>query len=140
MLNHICIAGRITHDLELRKTQSDVSNIQFSIACDDDYKPKDGSDRDVDFVHIKAWRGTADFINSYFGKGRTIIVSGRLKADKYTDKDGNQRTDTYVLADSVYFGDSKRENDQNSSAQSGTGATIRPLDDILNDAGGNLPF
>ena len=139
MLNHIDIAGRITHDLEMRETQSGVKNIQFSIACDEDYKPKDGGDRDVDFIRVKAWRQTAEFIANYMGKGRTIIVSGRLKADNYTDKDGNKRTDTYVLAENVYFGDSKKSDGN----QTGDTSAAQPgsFTDLGGDpSGSDLPF
>ena len=146
MLNHVTIMGRITHDLELRTTQSGVPNITFTIACDSDYKPKDGGDRDVDFIRIKAWRNGAEFVNKFFGKGRPIIISGRLKADNYTDKDGNKRTDTYIQADNIYFADNKRDNDTSSSVPSSTASTaqVRTMDAILSEMdagdGTTLPF
>lgn len=115
MLNHIDVMGRITYPLELRKTPSDVSTITFTIACDDDYTPKDG-EKDTDFIRVKAWRNTADFIAKFFDKGRMIAVSGRLKADNYTDKEGNKRTDTYILADRAYFADSKKSEGQSTAA------------------------
>ena len=131
MLNHIDVMGRITHPLELKKTPSDVSTITFSIACDDDYTPKDG-EKVTDFLRVKAWRNTADFIAKYFDKGRMITVSGRMKADNYTDKDGNKRTDTYILADHAYFADSKRDG----GGQAEPSGTFK---DVA-DGDGELPF
>ena len=133
-LNHIVAMGRITKDLEKQTTPSGVSHMTFTIAVDDDYKPKDG-DRDTDFLRVKAWRHTADFLEKYSGKGRMIVVTGRLKADNYTDKDGNKRTDTYILAENVYFADSKPSNgDSNSEQQRENGFAESPEDD------GQLPF
>lgn len=142
MLNRIVLMGRITHDLEMKTTQSGVSAITFSIACDEDYKPKDGGDRDVDFIRVKAWRHTAEFVNTYFSKGRSIIVSGRLKADNYTDKDGNKRTDTYVLADTVYFGDSKRDGGDSITTSTSGGAVVAytGFADLSDIPESDLPF
>lgn len=108
MLNHIIIMGRLTRDPELRQTQNGVSTVSFSIACDRDYVPA-GSARETDFFDIVAFRKTAEFVHDYFSKGRMIIVSGRLQIREWTDKAGTKRRSDEIVADSVYFGDSKRD-------------------------------
>lgn len=117
MLNHIIIMGRMTRDPELRQTQNGISTVSFSIACDRDYVPA-GTERGTDFVDIVAFRKTAEFIHDYFAKGRMIIVSGRLQVREWTDKAGSKRRSAEVIADSVYFGDSKRDQDFNELPES----------------------
>ncbi len=108
MLNHITIMGRLTKDPELRRTGSGVAVTSFSIACDRDFKAENG-ERETDFVDIVAWRSTAEFVSKYFTKGRMAVISGRLQIRDWTDKDGNKRRSAEVLADAVYFGDSKSD-------------------------------
>lgn len=108
-LNHIVLMGRITKDLEKKTTASGASYVNFTLAVEDDYKPKDGSDRHVDFVDCIAWNGTADFLEKWSGKGRNIAVTGRLTSDKWQDKDGNNRTSWKVKVENFYFADSKRD-------------------------------
>lgn len=117
MLNHITIMGRLTRDPELRRTGSGVAVASFTIACDRDYNPKDGAEKEVDFIDCNAWRNTAEFVSKYFGKGSMAIVSGRLQIRNWTDKEGNKRRSAEVVADSVYFGDSKKSEQGNSSYQ-----------------------
>ena len=106
MLNHITIMGRLTRDPELRRTGSGVAVASFTLAVDRDHNPKDGGEKDVDFIDCNAWRGTGEFVSKYFTKGSMAIVSGRLQIRNWTDKDGNKRRNAEVVADSVYFGDS----------------------------------
>lgn len=108
MLNHIVLMGRLVRDPELRHTGSGTAVASFSLAVDRDYKAQNG-ERETDFIDIVAWRSTADFVSKYFSKGRMAVVSGRLQMRSYTDKDGIRRRASEVVADSVYFGDSKRE-------------------------------
>ena len=110
MLNHIVLMGRLTRDPELRRTGSGISVASFSLAVERDYKG-DNSERETDFIDIVAWRNTADFVSRYFSKGRMAVVSGRLQIRSWTDKDGNKRRSAEVVADNVYFGDSKRDGD-----------------------------
>lgn len=117
MLNHIIIMGRMTRDPELRQTQNGISTVSFSIACDRDYVAA-GSERGTDFIDIVAFRKTAEFVHDYFQKGRMIIVSGRLQIREWTDKAGAKRRNAEVVADSVYFGDSKRDQDFNELPES----------------------
>lgn len=105
MLNRIILMGRLTHDPELRRTQSDTPVCSFSLAVDRDYK-RDG-EKETDFIDIVAWRSTADFVSKYFTKGRMAVVEGRLQIRDWTDKEGGKRRNAEVIADNVYFGDSK---------------------------------
>lgn len=116
MLNKAVIMGRLTRDPEVRKTQSGVSVCSFSVACDRDIVDKASGERGVDFINVTAWRSTADFVGKYFTKGRMAVVIGRIQVRNYTDKDGNKRTATEIVADLVYFGDSKKNTDDNNSA------------------------
>ena len=108
MLNHINIMGRLTKDVELRRTGSGVPVASFTVAVDRDFKEK-GGEKETDFIECVAWRNTAEFVEKFFSKGKMAIVSGRLQIRSWTDKDGNKRKTAEVVADNVYFGDSKRE-------------------------------
>ena len=105
MLNRIVLMGRLTRDPELRKTQSGTSVCSFALAVDRDYKREGG--KETDFIDIVAWRGTAEFASKYFTKGRMAVVCGRLQIRDWTDKEGSKRRSAEVIADSIYFGDSK---------------------------------
>ena len=107
MLNHIVIIGRMTRDPELRHTNSDVAVCSFTLACDRNYKTGDG-ERETDFIDCVAWRQTGEFVSKYFTKGSMAVVSGRLQIRSWTDKDGNKRRTAEIVADNVYFGESKR--------------------------------
>ena len=96
MLNKVIIMGRLTRDPEIKKVNNDISVCSFSIACDRDIVNKQNNERETDFFDVTAWRSTADFVGKYFGKGRMIVVVGRLQKRNYTDKDGNkQYSDTF---------------------------------------------
>ena len=121
MLNHIVIMGRLARDPELRRTGSGIAVTSFRLAVDRDFAPKDGSERETDWIDCVAWRQTGEFVSKYFTKGRMAIVSGRLQIRNWTDKDGNKRSSAEVVADNVYFGDSKRD-DHAGSAYGGYSA------------------
>ena len=121
MLNHIVIMGRLARDPELRRTGSGVAVTSFRLAVDRDFAPKDGGERETDWIDCVAWRQTGEFVSKYFTKGRMAIVSGRLQIRTWTDKDGNKRRSAEVVADNVYFGDSKRD-DHAGSAYGGYSA------------------
>lgn len=106
MLNKVVIMGRITRDIELKRTQSGTSVASFCLACDRDFKGQSG-ERETDFIDVVAWRGTAEFVSKYLGKGRVAVVEGRLQIRDWQDKDGNKRRSYEVVAENVYFGDSK---------------------------------
>ena len=108
MLNHIVLMGRLTRDPELRRTGAGHAVTSFTIACDRDFAPQ-GGERETDFIDIVTWRSTAEFAQKYFAKGSMIVVSGRLQFRDWTDKDGNKRRSAEVVADNVYFGESKKQ-------------------------------
>ena len=108
MLNKIILMGRLTRDPELRRTPSGTPVTSFSLAVDRDFKSQSG-EKETDFIDIVAWRSTAEFVSKYFTKGRMAVVEGRLQIRDWTDKDGGKRRSAEVVADNVYFGDSKRD-------------------------------
>ena len=111
MLNHIVIMGRLTRDPELRRTGSGVAVTSFSLAVDRDFGKNESGEKETDFIDCVAWRQTGEFVSKYFAKGRMAVVSGRLQIRNWTDKEGNKRRTAEVIAENVYFGDSKREGD-----------------------------
>ena len=121
MLNHIVIMGRLARDPELRRTGSGIAVTSFTLAVDRDFAPKDGGERETDWIDCVAWRQTGEFVSKYFTKGRMAVVSGRLQIRNWTDKDGNKRSSAEVVAENVYFGDSKRD-DHAGSAYGGYSA------------------
>ena len=110
MLNTITIMGRMARDPELRRTESGIAVTSFAIACERDYAPQ-GGEKETDFIDVVCWRSTAEFVEKYFTKGRMAVVSGRLQIRGWTDKEGNKRRSAEILADRVYFGDSKHDGD-----------------------------
>lgn len=114
MLNHVTIMGRLTRDPELRHTQSGTAVTSFTLAVDRDFKDKNSGESATDWIVCTAWKGTAEFVTRYLQKGRMAVVDGRLQTRSYQDKDGNKRRAAEVVADNVYFGDSrKKESDGN---------------------------
>lgn len=116
MLNHITIMGRLTRDPELRRTGSGVAVASFTLAIDRDFSGRDGGEKETDFIDCVAWRHTGEFVSKYFTKGRMAVVSGRLQIRPWTDKEGNKRRSAEVIAESVYFGDSKKDGDNSGSS------------------------
>ena len=111
MLNHIVIMGRLARDPELRHTQSGTPVATFRMAVDRDFKDKNTGERATDWIDVVAWRGTGEFVSRYLAKGRLAVVEGRLQMREWTDKEGNRRTTAEVVADNVYFADSRRDGD-----------------------------
>ena len=111
MLNHITIMGRLTRDPELRRTGSGIAVASFTVAVDRDFGGRDGGEKETDFIDCVAWRQTGEFVSKYFTKGSMIVVSGRLQIRGWTDKDGNKRRTAEVVADNVYFGESRRNSE-----------------------------
>ena len=148
MLNHITIMGRLTRDPELRRTGSGVAVASFTVAVDRDFGGRDGGEKETDFIDCVAWRQTGEFVSKYFTKGRMAVVSGRLQIRSWTDKDGNKRRTAEVVADNVYFGDSKREGDSTGGYSAPAGdfggytAPAAPASDfaMLDDDDAQLPF
>ena len=112
MLNHVILQGRLTKAPELRQTQGGISYTTFTLAVDRDFKSN--GQKEADFINCSAWRQTAEFLARYFGKGRMVLLEGRIEVRSYQDKEGNKRTAWSVVADRVYFGDSKPSDGANS--------------------------
>lgn len=130
MLNKIIIMGRLTRDPELRRTQGGTAVTSFTMAVDRDFKPQTG-EKETDFIDVVVWGKTAEFAANYFTKGRMAIVEGRLQVRNWQDKDGNNRKATEVVADRMYFGDSKQEGKKQTA----------PADDFAEiEDDGDLPF
>ena len=150
MLNHITIMGRFVRDPELRRAGSGIAVASVTLAVDRDFKSSNGGDKEVDFIDCVAWRQAGEFVSKYFTRGRMAVVSGRLQIRSWTDKDGNKRRTAEVVADNVYFADSKSENaasgtQQAAPASYGTpaySAPSYPNSDfaMLEDDDAQLPF
>ena len=119
MLNHIAIMGRLTRDPELRHTQAGTAVASFTVAVDRDYKNKETGKAETDFIDCVAWHSTGEFVSKYFTKGRMAVVSGRLQMRDWTDKEGNKRRSAEIVAENVYFGDSKSREEQEPPASAG---------------------
>lgn len=141
MLNQIFIMGRLTRDPELRHTGSGTPVASFTVAVDRDFKTKDG-EKETDFIDVVAWRNTAEFVSKHFRKGRLAVVAGRLQMRKWTDKEGNNRVSAEVIADNIYFGDSKKDD---SASYGGTlpfptAVQEQAFAEIEEEDGDTLPF
>lgn len=112
MLNHISIMGRMTSDPELRRTGAGTPVASFTLAVDRDFS----KEKETDFIDCVAWKNTAEFVSNYFSKGKMAIVAGRLQIRSWTDKDGNKRKTAEVVADNVYFAESKTAGDKYEAA------------------------
>lgn len=137
MLNRICIMGRITRDLELRRTQDGTAVTSFTVAVDDDFKSKATGEKKTYFLDVVAWRQAAEFVCQYLGKGRMVVVEGKLTVRDWTDKDGNKRRNAEIIADNIYFGDSKRNDatEPHFTVESAAGGFAEVSEDD-----GELPF
>ena len=151
MLNKVFVMGRLTRDPELRRTQSGTAVASFSLAVDRDYKSQSG-EKETDFFDVVAWRSTGEFVAKYFTKGRMAVVEGRLQVRPWQDKDGNNRRSTEIIAENIYFGDSKKDgsgNTENYGAQAYTapdGGYAAPTGGAyggfaeIDEEDGDLPF
>lgn len=121
MLNKAIIMGRITHDLEVRQTQSGTAMLRFNVAVDRGYS-KQGEERKADFISCVAWGQRAEFIGKYFGKGRMIALVGSLRTGSYEDKNGTKHYTTDLFAEDVSFTGEKSESSGQSSYGGGYSA------------------
>ena len=112
-MNQIVIMGRLTRDPELRHTPNGVAVASFTLAVDRGFTPKDGGERQTDFIDVVAWRNTAEFVSKYFVKGQMAAVTGRLQIRDWTDKDGNKRRSAEIVAENIYFTESKKSREAN---------------------------
>ena len=141
MLNKIILMGRLAREPELRRTGSGTAVTSFSLAVDRDFKSQSG-EKDTDFIEVVAWKNTAEFVSKYFSKGRMAVVEGRLQIRDWTDKAGNKRTTAEVVADNVYFADSKRSEFNENQKENFNALSGRVSDDFvpISEEDGELPF
>lgn len=109
MLNRVDIMGRLTRDPELRYTTSGTSVTSFTLAVDRNYSSRESGEKQTDFIDCIAWRHTAEFVTKYLSKGRMAVVSGRLQVRFWEDNNGKKRKVVEIVAENVYFGDSKKD-------------------------------
>ncbi len=136
MLNRVTIAGRMARDPELRHTNTGTAVTSFTLAVDRDFKDKQTGERETDWIDVVVWRSTAEYVARYGAKGRTVIADGKLQMRSWTDKDGNKRLTAEVVAESIYFADSKRED----NGQSYNAPASEPEFDELEGDDARLPF
>ena len=137
-LNRCIVMGRMTRDPELKRTHSGTAVVSFTVAVERDYK-SEGSNRECDFIDVVAWRGTAEFVCNYFTKGRMMIVDGRIQHRDWKDKDGKDRRSHELIADSVYFGDSKKKS-ETKSVSGVPVAAQEGFSELRDGDEGELPF
>ena len=146
MLNNIVIMGRLTRDPEMRRTGSGVAVTSFTLAVERDFAAKEGGEKETDFIDCVAWRQAGEFVGKYFAKGRMACVSGRLQIRSWTDKDGGKRRSAEIVADNVYFADSKKDAENGNSrptaaaTQYGGGYAAQAPDFQEIDDDAQLPF
>ena len=132
MINKMILQGRLTADIELRRTQSDVANTEFTIAWSEKYKEVETRC----FMRCKAWRQTADFLDKYFRKGQEILIEGHMVTEEW-EKDGDKKSRTICLIDKVNFCGSKSNNGSNISPKTDVDGFVNIPDDVEDD---ELPF
>ena len=141
MLNKCFFMGRLTRDPELRHTQSGTAVASFTLAVERDFKDKQTGEKATDFIDVVAWRGTAEFVSRFFSKGRMAVVVGSLQIREWTDKDGNKRRTAEVVAENVYFGDSKRDADpMDKLTDDAAPVTYPDFSEVEDDPNNPLPF
>ena len=142
MLNEVILMGRLTRDPDVRMTKNGTTAANFALACERDYAPQ-GQDRETDFFDIVAFRNTADFVGKYFAKGQLVAVKGRLQQRNWTDKQGNKRRTTEILADRCYFAEKRQDRDASDAGfQQMSDSTPVPFaePDMQMGLGDELPF
>ena len=129
-MNKVILKGRLTKEVELQKSNGGTSYVRNSIAVDRKYNK--GEEKQTDFFNIAAFSKTAEFISNYFHKGSLILISGRLQAESYTDKEGHKNNTVTVMVEEVEFCEPK-----------GAASESKPTNDFLNVPEGlveELPF
>ena len=112
-MNKVILMGRLTRNPELKQLASGTLVANFTLAVSRRFKSE--GQPEADFIPIVAWGKTAEFVNNYFKKGQQVAVTGRIQVRQWDDKEGKRRYLTEVVAEEVYFADSKKDNDSNKS-------------------------
>ena len=114
-MNKAVLLGRLVRDPEMRFTQGNNTAVcSFSLAVNRRFKQE--GQPDADFINVVAWAKTAEFVGKYFTKGQQVGVVGRIQTRNYDDKEGKKIFVTEVVAEEVYFADSKKEPNATTSA------------------------
>lgn len=128
-LNHVSLWGRLVADPELRQTSSGDYSLRITVAVP--RKTYGKRESKTDFIKVQVWNKQAEFVSRYFGKGSAILIIGTMQNNNYTDKQGNDRFETIVIADDIQFGESKA----NSNTPAARGETVQPVSYQPNSAG-----
>ena len=136
MLNRIVVMGRLTKNPEIRRTSTGTAVTSITLAVERDFKEQNG-EKKTDFIDVVAWRNTAEFVSQYFSKGRMAVVEGRLQLRDWKDQNGNNRRNAEIVAENVYFGDSKHSESYAERNES----DVDPAPEIREEQeDGELPF
>lgn len=141
MINNVVLVGRLTKDVEIRKTQSGLSVASFTVACDRrlSQEQKNNNEQSADFISCVAWRGSADFLGQYSHKGDTVGVEGRIQTRTY-DRDGQKVYVTEIVANNVSIlhsnqpkqAQAQTQPQQQAQTQNETTQANDPMEDYLN--------
>lgn len=110
MINRVILTGRITKDLELRKTQTNKSILNFNLAVDRKFT------KETDFIEIQCWNQNAEFLNQYAKKGTLISIDGRIETNVYENQEGKKIYKTYITAENVEIINQPKEKDSNETS------------------------
>ena len=138
-INKVIIKGNISNEVELKQTQSGTSVCSFNVAVN--RFSKDSGEAKVDFFTVVAWQQKAEFVAKYFGKGKGIIVVGRLENREWQDKQGNKRISTEIIAEEISFAGNKENTTEAKNepyVPSAYTSNSQNFEDISSDEG--LPF
>ena len=145
-MNKVILMGRLTRDPEVRYTQTNNTLVaSFSLAVNRRFA-RQGEERQADFFNIVAWNKQGEFCSKYFKKGQQVGVIGRLQTINWDDDKGVKHYITEVVAEEVYFADSKRDGETGSSSFENTFGTTMPggmgegTSDFEVSASDDLPF
>lgn len=139
MLNRVIITGRLTKDPELKRTGSGTAVTSFTVACERDFKDQNGK-KETDFLDVVAWKNTAEFVTKYFAKGRMAVIEGRLQTRSWKDQNGNNRKNTEIVAENIYFGDSKQSESYAERNEVPDVPAVEPEFAEIKEEDGELPF
>ena len=142
-MNKVILLGRLTKAPEIRYSQTTNTKIAlFTLAVNRRFA-KQGEERETDFINIVAYSKLADFSEKYLSQGTQINVVGRLQNRSYEDKNGNTKYVTEVIAEELYFADSKKKADESILWQDNNNtqvtATASHIDGLV-DSADDLPF
>ena len=140
-MNKVILMGRLTRDPEVRYTTTNNTLVaSFSLAVNRRFT-REGDSQTADFINITAWSKTGEFVSKYFKKGQQVAVIGRIQTRSWDDQQGQKRYATDVVAEEVYFADSKKNSDSGESIGDAFGAdTENSSSDFEVSSGDDLPF